>query len=304
MKKSTVLSDLIERIASQKKVITAGADQSWLKCDLSKSEPEIVKSFILGVDRGVHYLNEHVAKQFNKSQPEFVLKFAGVFSHQRPYVSRLSANYSAKAGSNSTEQCELSDMAFLAVLVDHAKTVLGARATFFQAKKESKIDNQTQRWLYDYDDKFDYKSTTFWEKTETGKPGRALPAWDEERSSAFQYLILPPGRPEPTARLSPWNVDHSHSFGFFLYRLLTFSGGKNYVSGEAANGAWSSIVNDMLRMGKGAMKGANRGSPDLDTIVEYFNDFQDHEIYSYDGSPVGIPFVLAIMQDTRKQVGP
>ncbi|MCW0090578.1 hypothetical protein QOU69_14485 [Burkholderia pseudomallei] len=304
MEKSSVLSDLIERIALQKKVITDGADQAWLKCDLNKSEPEIVKSFILDVDRGVHYLNECVSNKFNASQSEFVLKFAGVFSHQRPYVSRLRTNYSAKAGSNLTEQCELSDMAFLAVLVDHAKTVLGARATFFQAKKENKIDNQTQRWLYDYDDKFDYKSTAFWERTETGKPGRTLPDWDEERSSAFQYLILPPGQPKPTVRLSPWSVNHPHSFGFFLYRLLAFSDGKNYVSGDAANGAWSSIVNDMLRMGKGAMKGVNRGSQDLDTIVDYFNDFRGHEIYSYEGSPDGIPFVLAIMQDTRKQLGP
>jgi hypothetical protein len=132
------------------------------------------------------------------------------------------------------------------------------------------------------------------------KPGRVLPAWDDDRSSAFQYLILPPAHPLPKVRLSPWDVEHSHEFGFFLYRLLTLSAGKNYASCDAKNGAWSSIVNDMLRMAAGTMKGSDRGSPDLDTVVDYFNDFRDHQLYSYDNSPGGVPLVLAIMQDTDK----
>lgn len=121
--------------------------------------------------------------------------------------------------------------------------------------------------------------------------------------SALQYLILTPNTPvrsPPKTRLSPWGVDHSHPFGFFLYRLVTLSGGKPYLHTESGSGGWSSIINDLLRMGHTGMgKKANRGSPDLDTIVDYFNNFRDQTRYFADGPPEGVPLVIAIIQDTQ-----
>ncbi|MCT7313259.1 hypothetical protein N5J06_19980 [Ralstonia sp. CHL-2022] len=297
MAKFTVLSDLIEALAQHKRDVITSAQIAWRLCDFSLAEPEIIKSFTMSSGKGVDYLNRTLATDFNNAQTRFVLKFAGVYAHQRPYVFRDAANSSVHAGTNKTERCELADMAFLAVCVDQEKTVIAARASFFQAKKGEAIDNETQRWLYDYDDKFKYQASSFWEHAACNSPDRTMPDWDEGRTSAFQYLILSETH-NAHVRLSPWNVCHRHAFGFFLYRLLTFAGGKDYRASEITAGGWSSIVNDVLRMGNGAMSGVDRGSVDLDTIIDYFNDFRDHTVQNYDSrSSEGFPIVIAIVQD-------
>lgn len=232
MAKFQVLSDLIELLAKHKQEVTMRGQNAWSLCDFSLSEPKIVKSFTLDPDKGAHYLNSSLATNFNNSQLRFVLKFAGIYAHQRPYVSRDAANCAKPhQGTNSTKSCELADLVFLSVLVDQKKNVITSRASFFQAKKKDAIDNQTQRWLYDYDDHFLYTAKTFWERTSCNSPKRIMPDWDEERSTAFQYLIL--DEDKANVRLSPWNVDHRHNLVFFYIDFLLLQKERNIVRAKS-----------------------------------------------------------------------
>lgn len=294
------LSEYLAAIVGEKKAITTHGGIAWLNCDLRLKEPEIVRKFVCDRGMGVAYLNDEVAKRFNASQTRHVLKFAGVFSHQRPYVNRLAHNVSTKGDPSASGRCELADLMFLAVVVDKGKMVLSARATFFQAKKSDRMDNETQKWLYDFDDRFQYVASEY--KIPSFGLERTLPTWDEERSSALQYLILNPTSKSPRVRLTPWVVEHGHPFGFFLYRMLTLSAGKLYDQADVENGGWSTIVRDVLGMAARSISSrVNRGSEELDTIVDYFNDFRDNSIYyrEYQGGPGGVSLILAIIQDTQ-----
>ncbi|WRH90530.1 hypothetical protein RCC30_17460 [Pseudomonas fluorescens] len=52
------------------------------------------------------------------------------------------------------------------------------------------------------------------------------------------------------------------------------------------------------------MAGKDRGSIDLDKVVDYFNDFRSHDKYfSEPPKEGGMPMVLAIIQDTLRQAG-
>jgi len=293
-----LISDLIETLAAHKSTVVGEVKASWARCDFSLSEPQLVQSYVRDRNAGVDYLNKTLASTINAAQPRFVVKFGGVNAHQRPYVARNSANVATHAGSNPTEQCELADLLCVTVFVDSKKDMIATQAAFFQAKKDDAIDNQTQRWLYDFDNEFDYAASSFWEKTLSNNPARRMPEWNEQRTSAFQYLILK--KDKVTARLSPWSVEHQHNFEFFMYRLMTFSAGKSYHVNDAASGSWSSIVNDVLRMGFNKMGGKARNSPGLDELVDYFNDFLDHDVYFLERNDPGIPIILAIIQDTKQ----
>lgn len=76
--------------------------------------------------------------------------------------------------------------------------------------------------------------------------------------------------------------------------------GVPYLPGKSKDGGWSSIVNDILRMGNGHMAGKDRGSIDLDKVVDYFNNFRSHDRYFYEatGGEEGFPMIFAIVQDT------
>ncbi|AQR69620.1 hypothetical protein BZG29_15745 [Janthinobacterium sp. LM6] len=296
MNKHHKISEAIEIIATHKNQIINHIDSAWGACDFSLSEPKIIKSFVMDKGKGVDYLNINLAKLINDSQSRFVVKFGGVYTHQRPYIVRTLGNSAKQKGTNPTEKCELADLLCLHVFVDSKKNVITSQASFFQAKKTETIDNATQRWLYDLDDKFSYDASSFWENTSLGTDLRTMPSWEEQRSSAFQYLLLLNNK--PNVRLSPWSVDHKHKFSFFLYRLLTFSAGKTYDYADRCDGGWSSIVNDVLRMGGGAIKGKLRNSPNLDEIIDYFNDFRNHDKHVMDANGSGVPMLLSIVQDT------
>ncbi|MFW9078904.1 hypothetical protein ACOI9X_06425 [Pseudomonas sp. P2757] len=299
MSKSQVELELIDALSCCKRSIIAEAGKAWANCNFSLAEPKLVKSFAMESGKGVHYLNSSLATNFNSSQNRFVLKFAAVYTHQRPYVERRPRNISLRKGSNRTERCELADLGFLSVFVDQNKKVITSRASFFQAKKDESIDNETQQWLYDFDGGFEYKHSSFWELTDCATPSREFPAWSEGRSSAFQYLLLL-SNTKIKVRLSPWSMDHTHSFGFFFYRLLTMGAGIPYQSNESMSGGWSSIVSDVLRMGGGDMAGKHRGSIGLDKIVDYFNSFKSHDRYFYESAGAeGFPIIIAIMQDAQ-----
>ncbi|UOD27439.1 hypothetical protein INH39_18075 [Massilia violaceinigra] len=87
-------------------------------------------------------------------------------------------------------------------------TPVTSQASFFQAKKSEAIDNETQRWFYDLDNEFLYGASSFWEKSSPGAPLRTMPLWGEQRSGAFQYLLLVNNI--AVVSLSPWSVERRH----------------------------------------------------------------------------------------------
>ncbi|WP_247842420.1 hypothetical protein [Pseudomonas sp. MWU12-3103b] len=142
MSKSQIELELIDVLSRYKKSIISEAGKAWANCNFLLSEPKLVKSFAMESGKGVHYLNSVLAGNFNSSQQRFVLKFAAVYTHQRPYVKRRRTNILARKGSNGSERCELADLGFLSVFVDSNKKVITSRASFFQAKKDESIDNK------------------------------------------------------------------------------------------------------------------------------------------------------------------
>jgi hypothetical protein len=295
------ISEYIDNISLHKGNITTEANEAWGRCNFALSEPKIIEDFVMKSGMGISHLNRMIATPFNASQKRFSLKFGGVFAHQRPYIQRLEPYISDRRGTNRTERCELADLALINIFLDKNKNVIYSSASLFQAKKdESIIKNLTQAFLYDYDEKFEYDSSAFASKTPCGHGKRELPRWDAGRSSALQYLLLRTANPFTTkVRQSPWIVDHNHGFGFFLYRMLTFSAGKSFKYSLRKNGKWSSIVYDLLTMAAGDMGGKARGSDDLKIIIERI-------IGGDDSSPVfqiddrsGVSLLIAITQDTE-----
>ena len=296
------VTEIIEALSSEKKLITTEANIAWGKCNFALSEPEIVKDFIMSSNIGIDYLNKTIANHFNKKNKRFNISFGGVFAHQRPYVKRLDPFKTGRPGTNPKEICELADLVLINVYLDANRNIIHSNASLFQAKKdEKKISNKTQELLYDYDHKFEYDALSFYEKTACGHGLRELPHWDRNRSTALQYLLLNSSNPLKTmVRQSPWPVDHKHEFGFYLYRMLTCSAGKPFSYALRSNGKWSSIIFDLLNMAAGIMRGKPRASGELDIIIDQVISADNNkEINEID---IGIPLIISIVQDKEYQL--
>ncbi|WP_020167400.1 MULTISPECIES: hypothetical protein [Methylotenera] len=295
------ISEYIDKLSLHKRNITTEANEAWGRCNFSLSEPEIIEDFVKTSGMGISHLNSTIAATFNASQKRFSLKFGGIFAHQRPYVQRLKPYTSDRKGTNPTEKCELADLALINIFLDKNRNVIYSSASLFQAKKdETVVKNLTQAFLYDYDEKFEYDSSAFASKTPCAHGQRELPRWDKNRSSALQYLLLSSSNPLATkVRQSPWVIDHKHDFGFFLYRMLTFSAGKSFKYNLRKIGKWSSIVYDLLTMAAGGMRGKARGSGDLDIVIERIMESNESSLNFQVNDQLGVSLLLAITQDTE-----
>lgn len=295
------ICEFIDKLSLHKKVVTTEANEAWAKCNFALSEPEIIEDFVKASGVGISHLNNTIAATFNASQKRFSIKFGGIFAHQRPYIQRLKPYTSDRKGTNPSEKCELADLALINIFLDKNKKVIYSSASLFQAKKdETVIKNLTQAFLYDYDEKFEYDSSAFASKTPCAHGQREMPRWDKNRSSALQYLLLSSANPSATkVRQSPWIVDHKHDFGFFLYRMLTFSAGKPFKYSLRKNGKWSSIVFDLLSMAAGGMRGKARGSGELDIVIEQIMELNESPLNFQVNDHLGVSLLLAITQDTE-----
>ncbi len=95
---------LISRFLDFQKICTEKAadiirlsDASWDNIDFSQNEPEIIRQYLINRNVGIDFLNQNLAPTL--SLRGFRVKFASVFIHQKPRITRLSG-----------DQCEIGDM--------------------------------------------------------------------------------------------------------------------------------------------------------------------------------------------------
>ncbi|SFM88445.1 hypothetical protein [Thermodesulforhabdus norvegica] len=118
-----------------KEDILNAAIHSWTGIDLSKEEQEIIRQYLLQRNVGIDFLNQKLAPILSKNG--FIVKFASIYVHQKPQVTRLS--------NVRFNKCELGDLLVIFILFDISKKPIINSAFIAQAKKHFKIDNLCQK---------------------------------------------------------------------------------------------------------------------------------------------------------------
>lgn len=274
-------------------------EASWLPIDFMQPEPKVVHDYLLKKDVGVDFLNQNFCANFKKRYPRFSMKFSSIFIHQRPYVLRTATT------SPNPKKCELGDICLIYVFVDKVKTVRWASASLFQAKKRWILDSLDQQLLYDSSPGYAYTAKSFSQRTFNKLPNRLFPTVTSGRGSALKYLVLPPNR-RPSVRMAPSARGLCQPWGATVARMLLWNGGLRFSPGQPTTDNWSSILDDLIRMGRkvipaGKSKVDRSNKSELDEIIDTFNHFESYEKYSEDGGEdsVGVPIMLAIVQDTE-----
>jgi len=268
------------------KIVQAFRD-SWKGINFSQREELIVHDYIISKASGIHYLNKTVSPLL--SCDGFVIKFAGVFVHQKPIVKRQ--NISCAPGK---EKCELGDLLTLFLYLDSVRNVLFKKAFISQAKKsigDIFLEN-CQTCLYEKEKEFIYARF----KGLKGKR-RKLPSYPR-RCFALNYLILDVEQDIP----NPFFVSLRHRF-WCAWDLLLFNtliGSYSLSFGFNTGYGWSKIIWDLIEVAGSSVYGkrGDRGCY-LSEFLAEFNDFGDYEkaFIKSEGNGEGIPILLIIVQD-------
>lgn len=267
-------------------------EDSWNGIDRS-AEVSAIRSYLLDAGVGICKLNKTVAPAISNSLYDF--KFAGLFCHQKPRVTRTSASASSCAG--DTRSCELGDLYVVFVLLDSNGICIYASSALFQAKLEPKLDSKSQRCLYDCD--ADFEVPRYLEnRISPPNKVREMPLASEGRSKGLRYLILNPNHPvtDVRSRFSPWNNNYQQRWSTFLDGLVSGTDGIPLSVG-ASTTRWDIISDDLLHVGLvSAHAGKARGT-NLPTRVAsgLFNNFSYNErtTHFHEGEG-GVPTMFVI----------
>jgi hypothetical protein len=267
-------------------------ENSWSGINRS-AEVSAIRSYLLDPNVGISELNGTVAPIISNAVYDF--KFAGLFCHQKPRVTRTPASITSCTG--DTRSCELGDLYVVFVLLDSAGVCIYASSALFQAKLEPKLDSKSQRCLYDCDDTFEVPRYLEQRLAPPNKI-REMPLASEGRARGLRYLILNPNDPvtDVRSRFSPWNNNYQQRWSTFLDGLVSGTDGIALSNG-ASTTRWDLISDDLLHVGiVSAAAGKARGT-NLPTRVAtgLFNNFSygERTTHIYDGEG-GIPTMFAI----------
>ncbi len=275
------------------------SQKSWTGINLNLSEPEIVKEYLLGSKVGVDYLNENISKLVS-GKTQYQIKFASVFTHQKPRIERTAASKSICSG--NTEQCELGDLLLIFCFVDKDKTVKLARAHLVQAKKDYVLSSTSQKCLYENDLDF-LMPQNIADKSINSNRQRVLPTYAVDRIHSLSYLILNSILFLPSIRQIPWASNMEYGFENFLYRFITGDIGKVFVPPLPSSSDWDCIIDDLINVGTGKIGSKNqqvRGSG-LKYVLDSFNFFFNYNEYKLELDNPGLPSMFIIVQDTELQ---
>lgn len=267
-------------------------ENSWANIDRS-SEVSAIRSFLLDAGVGISQLNSTVSPAVSNAFYDF--KFASLFCHQKPRVTRTKASRDNCVG--DTPSCELGDLYVVFVLLDTAGVCIYASSALFQAKLEPKLDSKSQRCLYDQDTDFEVPRYLENRVVPPNKL-RNMPLASEGRSRGFRYLILNPSKPvtDVQSRFSPWNNTYQQRWSTFLDGLVSGTDGIALSTGISVT-PWDMISDDLLHVGiVSTHEGKTRGT-NLPTRVAtgLFNNFSYSERTTYiHDSEGGIPTMFAI----------
>lgn len=278
-------------VAKFSKEIGTHSINSWRGIDLSADEPTIVKRYLLDPSVGVDYLNKNLAPIL--SHASYQVKFASVFVHKKPRVTRTAA--SKKICNGSTEGCELGDLLIVFCLLDKNKKPLYTSAVISQVKKTKSMPSGSQQCLYDRDLTFLMPKRVY-EASIIATDERHLPDYSAGRSKALNYLIL---EENPFILAVPWSAGLAHNFAFFFNRIILGDLGLPFGS-NVTKPDWNCIIHDLLNIGNGIIPSRIRRGSGMMDLVNLFNDFDDYRDFSVEiQDQVGLPILFIIVQDTE-----
>lgn len=272
--------------------ITLHSIQSWNGIDLQKTEPQIIKSYLLDKGVGVDYLNRNLSPILSHSS--YHVKFASVFIHQKPRITRDATSINLCTG--DTPACELGDLMVVFCLLDKNKAPIFKSSVISQAKKDRILTSQSQQCLYDSDISFSMPARVY-SNSIINSPQRILPDYAQGRSKALHYLILDT---HPTLRQVPWNSNLEYSWAHFLNRIIIGDLGLPFDSATSATPDWNCIIHDLLNIGNGVIpSGISRGNA-LSELVNVFNSFEEYDKYSIEiEDQQGVSILFIIVRDTE-----
>lgn len=293
----SALDKFVHHISSFSPQIHTHATQSWNGISMTQNEPEIVKEYLLKPGVGVDYLNNNLAPVLSGTTYE--VKFASVFIHQKPTVTRTAASQTAHPSVN--KRCELGDMLVVFCLIDVRKNPLYASAVILQAKKKDHMPAGAQQYLYDHDFDFNMPANLY-NRSVFRSPLRLLPDYPNDRTKALHYLILDTS---PFTRTIPWTTSIKHGWDDFLLRVLIGSLGRRFGPiGPPTAPNWGCIIHDLINVGSSLLPNGARRGTSLRGIINLFNDFTDYHEYAkvVDGEEnQGLPTLYIIVRDKEEQ---
>jgi hypothetical protein len=269
------------------------ADSSWNGINFGLSEPLIVREYLHSPIYGLSYLNQHVSPLL--TQAGYEVKFAGIFVHQKPRITRPHAT--------NNRQCELGDLLVIFTFLDATKRPLVNRAFLIQAKKHLPMTNVCQRELYDHETEFDMPAAIYNQSRCSRSPLRRFPPYTNQRWQALKYMFCP--STPVNVLYSPSASGISSSFGIPILGIITGFDGLKFSRQPYPGNSWSAIIWDLIDVVAPALIGSTsiaRGS-NLQHLVSLFNDFHNRDKYfREEHNSEGLPIMLVIVRDRESFV--
>jgi len=269
--------------------------RSWDNINFSQQEDLIVKEYLLDKNKGIDFLNQEISPILNSR--EFEVKFASVFTHQKPLITRIDDSH----GGN--KRCELGDLLVVFSFMDRNGQPILNRAFISQAKKRRSIDNKCQKYLYDCDLGFRMPKNIYSKSKTCQDPKRFWPKYFCHRAKSLKYILLL----SPTNVFvinTPWDLQIGLCWELCLYFFILGYDGLRFSRKPYRTCGWSSIVWDLVSIvaqeitGKKKYGAIPRGNH-ISLIVNYFNKFRNYENYRIEYEGEGIPTLFIFIKDNE-----
>ena len=284
-------------ISGFSKLIHDESKHSWMPINFTKSEPEIIEEYLLSNGKGVDYLNQNISKVIS-SQTQYELKFASVYCHQKPRVTRTQRSKDKCNG--DTPSCELGDLMTIFILLDRNKSVIHSTAKIMQAKKKDFLDSESQKCLYESDLEFEMPKNIVAKSTNNSSL-RKLPNYHESRNMGLSYLIL--NDKDPYNKEIPRMSNLNYSWGAFIQLMMEFKTGLAFKLPQNSNEiGWDCIINDLLNIGTRKVYSSIKRGSGLEYFLNAFNNFSYFPEYKLEFKESGIPMLVIICKDTEREI--
>ena len=278
-------------------LIISESVRSWNDIDFKQTEPNIIKEYLLASGKGVDYLNQNISKVITK-ETEYEMKFASVFCHKKPTITRTENSKSQCQG--NTPSCELGDLMTIFLLLDRDKNISFSSAKIMQAKKYDILNSESQKCLYESDRDFEMPKNVLSKSTCVDKL-RILPDYSENRNLGLSYLILNSGH--PFNKEIPYNSNLHYSWGHHLQLTMELKTGKKFeIPSDSNDNGWNCIINDLLNVGSGAIKSSTERGYGIKELINAFNYYYYYPEYWRENEEAGIPKLLIICRDTERKI--
>lgn len=294
--------DIIQRYKHFQRLVLENSEkimnafkESWNDISFDKKEDEIILEYVTELGKGVDYLD----RELSMYEYGFNVKFASIFSHSKPIVTRIG---NCKSDKNN---CELGDILIIFNYMDRNNNTLGNRAFLAQVKKHYEIKNQCQRCLYDEDNEFLMPKYLAKKSECCRRRKRKFLKTKELRRKTLKYLILD-NEGEVKIIGSPWNKKNYWQWSVVMLKFMLGYEGYQFSKKPPKNCSWSSIIWDLISItAQSKYKGKERGI-NLEIITREFLKlglfgrnmigFHKKKYFSNNGI-MGIPLIYIQVKD-------